>query len=139
MDTRCAGMKSDGAPCEARAAASGFCRMHDPDPAVAAEVAAARARGNTSAKRTPSAARVRTVTAADLPFGGEPKTLDEAASLASWIAQAILTGKVDARTGREAIQAIQAVKAVIATRDLSAHKLAALKAELLRELRGGQP
>jgi hypothetical protein len=31
--------------------------------------------------------------------------------------------------------AVNALKAVIATRDLSAHKLAALKADLLRELR----
>jgi len=79
---------------------------------------------------------VRTVPAADIPFGGEPKTLDEAAALSGWIIQAILTGKVDARTGREAVLAVNGLKGVLATRDLATHKLAQLKADLLEELRG---
>jgi hypothetical protein len=135
----CRATKADGAPCRAAAHASGYCRMHDP--ALAAEVAAARARGVARARvtRPPSAARVRTVPAAAIPFGGAPATLDEAATLSGWIIQAILTGKVDARTGREAVQAVNALKAVLATRDLATHKLEKLKADLVRELRGKAP
>jgi hypothetical protein len=132
-DGRCRAAKRDGSPCRAPAGADGFCRMHDPS--VAGDVAAARARGRAHRGPKVSGGAIRTVPAADIPFGGAPATLDEAAQLSAWIIQAILTGKVDARTGREAVMAVNALKAVIATRDLSAHKLAALKADLLRELR----
>jgi hypothetical protein len=107
--------------------------MHDP--AVAGAVAAARARGRANRRPKVSGGAIRTVPAADIPFGGAPQTLDEAATLSGWIIQAILTGKVDARTGREAVQAVNALKAVIATRDLAQHKIGQLKAELLKELR----
>ena len=138
-ERRCTALKRDGTPCRVTAAVSpttGLCRMHDPAERAAVAAAAARGRAAANRHRKPSEARARTVPAADIPYGGEPKTLDEAADLAGWIIQAILTGKVDARTGREAVMAVTALKAVLATRDLAAHKLSTLKAELLGELRG---
>lgn len=137
-DRRCRAVKRDGSRCGVVAgvsAATMLCRMHDP--AVSGEVSAARARGRANRQVRSAGAVARTVPAADIPFGGEPKTLDEAAALSGWIIQAILTGKVDARTGREAVLAVNGLKSVLATRDLATHKLAKLKADLLRELRGG--
>ncbi len=96
------GITKAGTPCRARlnlSPTNGRCLQHDPERVeVARDMRLAGAHAAGKAQQKAKAA---------LPDGvpGIPKTLDDAARFSAWTANAILEGKIDARTGEAAIKA----------------------------------
>ncbi len=71
-----------------------------------------------AAGRTPSRrAEVRTVDAKDTP--GKLDDLDDCVRWAGWVARAVATGKIDARTARETSYAIITLRGSLEKRDLA--------------------
>ena len=83
-------------------ASNGLCLFHDPDRAD--ELLQIRRDG----QRASVAARSRIRTANPHEAPAAPKTVEDAVEFASWAAWAVATGKIDARTAREAAYCLRA-------------------------------
>ncbi len=119
------GKTKAGTPCRSPLGLgeNGLCMNHDPDrQAVAREVRAAGGRATGAARR---AARV--TLPGDVP--AVPKTLDDAARYFAWLTNAIVTGRLDARSGHEAAFALKGFQSAAEKRDLQA-EITKLRAEL---------
>jgi hypothetical protein len=117
----CSGTKSNGEPCQSTLGLSpdGLCLNHDParrDQVQANRAAGGRARGEASRARRAAREALPPSALADAPAMVE--TLDDAAKALAWIAHAIITKKIDARTGHEASYALNGFKAAAEKRDL---------------------
>jgi hypothetical protein len=126
---RCAGKKLNGEPCRVALgiSADGLCLMHDParrDAALASSAAGGRAKGE--ARR---AARERRALEKPDDTPPAPKTLDDATKYFAWIAHAVTTGRLDARSGHEAAYALNGFKAAAEKRDLE-REIKALRKQL---------
>ncbi len=125
MSEQCQGTTPDGTRCSIRSQISdtGLCVWHDPDRKTEADTL--RRKGQ--AGRTPSRrAEVRTVEPKDTP--GPLNDLDDLVRWASWVAIAVATGLIDARTARETSYALITFRGGIEKRDLS-KELARLREE----------
>ncbi len=126
------GVTRAGSPCRCRlnlSPASGLCVQHDPERVEAAQ--ALRVAGGAASGKRAQAEK------AALPEGmpGTPKTLDDAARLAAWISNAILTQQIDARTGEAATKAVRQFQLCEKERGLE-RKVKDLEAKLKTALRG---
>ncbi len=98
--------------------------------------AEARARGRrTRALRAKLAKPVRTFSPDQAP--AEPRTLDDAVSLAARVSRAVLVGELDAKTCDVAIKALREFRFRLEKRDL-ARELRELRQEV-RALKQGRP
>lgn len=100
---RCCGTTAKGAPCGSflNLSESGFCLMHDPE--RAGERAAMRSAGGAAAK----VAKTKSKAADPATTPPRMKSLADAVSVASWIADAVLRGDIDARTSEAATKAVR--------------------------------
>lgn len=117
----CRATKADGSPCRQRftvSAETGFCQMHDP-----AKREVWRSRRQTAARVTNLRRRVEPPPA--------PKTLEEAAKFASWIAWAASSRRLSAPAARAAQAALREFRALRESLDL-ADEVAALRSELAK-------
>ncbi len=124
-DNRCRGFRKDGQPCASTLGLSpaGYCLNHDVERVEAArEVHAAGGRATGAAKR---AARV--TLPPDVP--PVPKTLDDAVRYFAWLTNAIVTGRLDARSGHEAAFSLKGFQSAAEKRDLQ-REIQKLRAEL---------
>jgi hypothetical protein len=120
------GRTKSGAPCRQRMNLSpetGLCVFHDPgrkDELRAMVAAGGKAKGE----------KIRKEKAANPDFAPRaPRSLSEAATFASWLTHAIVTGEVDARVGYNAAFALKAFQSLAEKRDLQ-REVEKLRAEL---------
>lgn len=114
---QCVHIKDDGERCGSKSRINpnnGLCLWHDPlRQKKATEL---RRRGALSTKRTrQNEKRTRTVEATEAP--PMPKTLNEVADWLAWLAVAVVTGQVDARTAKEATTAVDKLRLALKDRD----------------------
>src|SRR5690625_4416063 len=114
---QCVHIKDDGERCGNKSRidpTSGLCVWHDPKRrGVAQEMRRRGAEAATRARRQRQ--KVRTVEVDEVP--GMPRTLDEVADWLSWLAVAVVTGQVDARTAKEATTAVDKLRLALKDRD----------------------
>jgi hypothetical protein len=131
MATTCVHVKDDGSRCgqwQSLSPVNGKCIWHDPERSK--EAATARRRGGIGASKFSRAVKARAaqvVHPADAP--PPPATLQDCATWASWLAHAVVTGRLDARTCKEGVTAINSLRGSVEKLDLSA-RTARLEAEL---------
>lgn len=116
--TQCSAVKPDGGRCGVRANLRATpdgprCLWHDE--ARRKEATEARRKGQRAATEKRKGDRVRTVEAKEAP--PMPKTLDEVADWLAWLAVAVVTGQVDARTAKEATTAVDKLRLALKDRD----------------------
>ncbi len=119
------GKTKAGTPCRSPLGLgeNGLCMNHDPARKAAAhELHAAGGRASSLAAR----AR-RVALPGDVPK--VPKTLDDAVRYFAWLTNAIVTGRLDARSGHEAAFALKGFQSAAEKRDLQA-EITKLRAEL---------
>lgn len=93
---------------------NGRCIVHDPD-----RIEEAKQRRSLGGKASGESRRkARAALPADVPKA--PKTLEDAATIASWITRATLIGEIDARTSEAATKAVRQFQLTIEKRELVA-------------------
>jgi hypothetical protein len=113
----CRGVKANGEACRAALGLiDGLCLTHDPD--RQAEASAMRIAGGKAAGESKRAKReaARAAVPADVP--AVPKTLNDAMRYFAWNTNAVVTGRIDARTGHEAAYALNGFKAAAEKREM---------------------
>lgn len=93
---------------------NGLCLFHDP--LRRAEAKAMRRHG--AKAKAEKMRREKAALPEGLPLSRPPRTLNEAETLASWIAYATLTGEIDARTGEAATKALRQFQLTVEKRTL---------------------
>ncbi len=115
MSEQCQGSTPDGTRCEIRSQiVSGLCVWHDPD---RRDEAAAMRRKGAAGRQPAQRTMVKTVSTAETP--GKLTDLDDCVRWAAWVARAVATGKIDARTARETSYAIITLRGSLEKRDLA--------------------
>lgn len=134
---QCEHIKADGGRCGAkgnlRSTPAGLrCLWHDEG--RRREAKEARRRGQKSAVRVRTKGNVRTVEVEEAP--AMPKTLDEVADWLAWLAVAVVTGRVDARTAKEATTAVDKLRLALKDRDKLDERLKDAHDKLQKALAG---
>lgn len=131
----CGATKADGTPCGVRANLRETpdgprCLWHDPGRRE--EAREARRKGQRATVEARRKERVRTVEASEAP--PMPKTLDEVTAWLSWLAFAVVTGRIDARTAKEATTAVDKLRLALKDRDRIDERLKEAHEKLTRAL-----
>lgn len=126
----CVFVKDDGERCRTTFGLShaGLCFTHDP----------ARARKRMKARRNGAKAAnrgIRTVALEDTP--GSLESLEDVARWLRWVAIALATGKVDARTGSEIVKSLKELRPTLErlATEAEVKELRAMMAEMKREMK----
>lgn len=98
------------------------------------EAREARRRGQKSAIKARAKDRIQTVEAEEAP--PMPKTLDEVVEWLAWLSVAVVTGRVDARTAKEATTAVDKLRLALKDRDKLDERLKEAHDKLQKALAG---
>lgn len=131
----CEFIKADGKRCAVhgnlRETPEGLlCIWHDPGRKAKAQELRRKAQKASMEKRR--AERVRTVELTEAP--PMPKSLDQVADWLAWLAVAVVTGQVDARTAKEATTAVDKLRLALKDRDKLDERLKDAHEKLTRAL-----
>lgn len=114
-EAKCQHEKPDGEPCgfEGDVYEDGKCIWHSDTKAAKKKRTGMQAKGGRATAKKRRKRKIRTVAVSEVPTEDTPSTLEEVILWQGWIAVAVATDRLDARTAKEASGAIDKLRQAI--------------------------